>query len=277
MPCIVRALYADGTLSSLDYEGETLSETAKFEPKDGVYTITNTYFQTRVLKIDAHLDRLEDSANRSGVALSLNRQQLRHALRQMILEANWGDVRFRVTASNAYPNALILSIEPFKPLSADVFEQGVHCMSVPDSARHNPEAKTTDWMHQRTTLEKAMPKGIYETFLRDANDTLLEGLSSNFYAILGDTLYTADSGVLYGISRQIVLEVAPKVVAVQREGISYSQVPHLSEAFLSSSSRGIVPIVTIDGVTIGTGKVGTRTKALREAYIQWMRSHLEEL
>ncbi len=276
MACHAYLLNAEG-LRPAPWSGDSLAATAPFEPADGVYTITNTYNTTRVLKLDAHLDRLEDSAARAGIPLTLDRPRLRAALRQIIEEAGWGDVRFRITVGRDQPDTFILSIEPFHPLPAHLLTEGARAITAPNSARHNPEAKTTDWALRRRQLQDAMPAGIYDTFLLNADGYLLEGLASNFYAILDGILHTAGSGVLKGISQQIVLEVAPQVLPVKLEAVHVSQIPQMQEAFLSSSSRGIVPVVEIDGIAIGDGRVGEKTKALRHAYQAWVAAHLEEL
>ncbi len=276
MVCQAYLLSSEG-LHPAPWSGDSLAATAPYEPADGVYTITNTYHATQVLKLDAHLDRLEDSAARAGIPLVLDRPRLRAALRQIIEDAGWGDVRFRITVGRDQPEVLILSIEPFHPLPPHLLTEGARAITAPNSARHNPEAKTTDWALRRRQLQDAMPQGIYDTFLLDANGYLMEGLASNFYAILDDTLYTAGSGVLKGISQQIVLEVAPQVLPVKLEAVHVSQLPQMQEAFLSSSSRGIVPVVEIDGVAIGDGRVGEKTQALRHAYQAWVTAHLEEL
>lgn len=276
MPCHVKILTTKDLVDA-PYTGESLNDTAQYEPSDGVYTITNTFHRTQVLMLEAHLDRLEDSARRASIPLRLDRVRLRYALRHMIEEAKWGDVRFRITVSKAKPDELTLAIEPFTPLSEDLITHGTHCITAVNSARTNPEAKTTDWMHYRTTLQNAMPAGIYDTFLCDEKGFLLEGLASNFYGIMDGVLRTADAGILKGISRQVVLEVAPSILAVDFLPIHISQLSRLQEAFLSSSSRGIVPVVSIDGLPIADGQVGTRTRALREAYAQWLRQHLQEL
>jgi len=276
VPCLVNLLTPQGLVPAA-YTGDSLADTTRYEPQDGVYTITNTFHTTQVLKLGAHLDRLEDSAARAGIPLALDRPRLRQALRQMIEHAGWGDVRFRITVGRQNPDTFILSIEPFKPISRELLEKGTRCITAPNSARHNPEAKTTDWAIARKSLQDAMPPGIYDTFLLDSEGFLLEGLASNVYVILGGTLYTADEGVLKGISRQIVLEIAPPVLPVRLEKVHISQLPHMQEAFLSSSSRGIVPVVEIDGQMIGDGLVGRLTWALRSAYEAWMREHLEEL
>ena len=96
MPCLIRRLTASG-LQTVDYSAESLADAAEFESRDGVYTVANTFHQTQTLKLDAHLDRLEDSARRVGIALDLDRARLRSSLREMILDSGYGDVRFRIT------------------------------------------------------------------------------------------------------------------------------------------------------------------------------------
>ncbi|QPC84870.1 aminotransferase class IV family protein [Phototrophicus methaneseepsis] len=276
MPCYIRRLTPDG-LQPVNYEADSLAEAAQYEPDNGVYTVANSFNKTQVLKIDAHLDRLEDSARRANIPLQLDRQHLRSALRQMILEANFGDVRFRVTVSAQSPGTFILSIEPFAPPNTALIEQGVRCITAPNSARESAETKSTHWMHARKALQEAMPSDIYDTFLLDVNGYIMEGLGANFYAIFKDELRTANSGVLQGISRQIVLEVAPAIIHVNAKAVHKTQISRFTEAFLTSSSRGIIPVVEIDGIIIGDGKPGPNTLALRDAYQRWVHTHLEEL
>lgn len=275
MPCWIRRLTPEG-LQEVAYQADSLDEAAQHEPRDGVYTVTNTYQRYKVLKWDAHLDRLEDSAQRAGIPLQLDRARLNAALRQLIDEADVGAVRFRVTVPAAQPKHRILSLEPFTPPSPELIAQGVRVITA-QTARHNPEAKTNDWMHQRRALKEAQPPGIYDTFLVDDEGYLLEGLASNVYTIREGVLYTAGSGVLKGISRQIVLAVAPPIVPVREEAAHQDEMPHLDECFLTSSSRGIIPVVEINGIMIGSGVPGPLTRQLRAAYDAWVNDHLTTL
>jgi branched-chain amino acid aminotransferase len=262
-------------LRPVDYQAASLAEAAHHEPHDGVYTLTNTYQRYQVLKFDAHLDRLEDSAQRENIPLHLDRPALRTALRQMIDEANCGDVRFRITVPRDTPDHLILSVEPFNRPPQGVYQDGVRCITLPHSARHNAAAKTTAWMHDRE--QHQLPTGIYTGLLLDDDQHILEGMSSNFYAIMNDELRTAGSGVLAGIAQQIVFEIAPPIIPLNRTAIRVSDLPQVAEAFITSSSRGIVPVVEIDGIRLGTGQPGTVTRHLITAYEEWVTRHLEEL
>ncbi|NDJ60634.1 MAG: hypothetical protein GYB67_05880 [Chloroflexi bacterium] len=274
-PCHIRKLTAQG-LAPVDYTAESLAEAAQYEPHAGVYTVTNTFNTFQVLKFDAHLDRLEDSARQAHIPLQLDRPKLRQALHLMIREAGFGDVRFRVTVPADDPETFILSLEPFKPLSPELIASGVRCQT---SAviRSNPEAKTTDWMHDRTSIEAALPPGVYTALLVDEQGTILEGINSNFYAVLRRELRTAGAGVLPGIAQQIVFEVAPAILPVNREAVTVTQISSLNEAFITSSSRGVLPVVAINDIQIGEGRPGPYTMSIRHAYLAWMDTHLEDL
>ena len=87
---------------------------------------------------------------------------------------------------------------------------------------------------------------MYEGILRSEEGRLLEGMSSNFYAVLNGALYTADEGVLAGITRRAVLEIAAELLPLRPEAPHQRDMPRFTEAFLTSSGRGVVPITRID-------------------------------
>jgi branched-chain amino acid aminotransferase len=273
MPAYIRKLTPQG-LFIPDYHADSLADAVRYEPHNGVYTVTNTYHATQVLKLDAHLDRMAQSAQLANIPLVLNRARLRQTLRQMIIDSGFGDVRFRITVGGDAPDEYIITLEPFTPPPAHLIQQGVSCVTAPHSARLNPLVKSTEWMHQRDGIKKA---DAYETLLLDDAGHILEGTSSNFYAVWQDRLYTAGEGVLGGIARSIVLDVVQNIIPVQLSPITIADMPHIQEAFITSSSRGIIPVVKIDDHIIANGHVGQITTRLREAYDTWVNDHLEEL
>ena len=275
-PCYIRLLTPDG-IKSPDYTADSLAAAAQYEPEDGIYTVANTINTDQTLKFDAHLDRLEDSAARSDILLQLDRDRLKRALRQMITDAAMDSVRFRITIGRTHPDIYIISLEPFLPLSPELIATGVCVITVQNSARTNAAAKTTDWMHRRRAIMESLPQGIYDGILLDADGRLLEGLGSNFYAVMDGVLRTAGAGVLPGIAQQVVFETAPTVLPVQKEAVYVQDIPRIEEAFITSSSRGIIPVVEIDGLQIDDGRPGPLTRKLRAAYEVWVADHLETL
>jgi branched-chain amino acid aminotransferase len=272
---MINILTPDG-LQPAAYTADSLADAVQYEPHNGVYTLANTFDGGKVLKLDAHLNRLEDSARRVNIPLQIDRPALRKALHRMLEQSGYKDVRYRITVPHDTPDQIILSIEPFSGHPAEIYQNGVRCVTLPPKvARANPVAKTTGWMHDRDSV--AMPPGIFTGLLLDEQGNILEGTSSNFYAILNGELRTAAEGVLPGIAQQIIFEIAPDILPIKREAVNVRDIPRFSEAFISGSSRGIVPIVEIDGITLGDGKPGVLTQKLREAYAVWLKDHLESL
>ena len=274
MPTTIRRLTANG-LQPVGYTADSLAQAATYEPDDGVYTVANTVNTYGVVKLTAHLDRLQDSAQRAAIPFTVDRAALRAGLRDLIRLSGYADVRFRITVPRQSPDEPILTVEPFGGHPDALYERGVRVATAPDSARHNAAAKDTAWIRQREALRQKTD--AYEVILMGADGHLLEGTTSNFYAILRDTLYTASDGVLGGISREVVFTVAPDVLPLVRRPVHQRDIPALQEAFISSSSRGIVPVVQVDDHHLGDGVPGPYTRQLMAAYRAWGAAHTETL
>jgi branched-chain amino acid aminotransferase len=97
---------------------------------------------------------------------------------------------------------------------------------------------------------------------------VLEATRSNFFVFRGDTLITPRTGVLIGITRNVVLSLARGRFTIEERPILLEELSTVDEAFLTSSSKEITPIVQIDNWTIGDGKPGLRTYELEQRFIE---------
>jgi branched-chain amino acid aminotransferase len=192
----------------------------------------------------------------------------------MIAQGGYPESRYKITVQKEQPERLILAVEPFKPVAAEIITNGAKVVTV-HRARTNPAAKTSAWVHERQSTVQNFPAGIYEGVLINDAGELLECTSSNFYAVVGGTLRTAMEGVLEGISRRTLLKVATDILPLDPRPIKITDTP--DEAFLTSAGRGIVPIVEIDGKQIGAGKPGSYTLRLREAYEAFALANMEKI
>jgi branched-chain amino acid aminotransferase len=241
-----------------------------------VYTITRTYQRDKALLLEAHLDRLEESARLEGIALTLDREALRAALRQMIAQSGYSELRFRITVPRQQPDHLYLTLEPLAAPAPTLRTNGVKVATIP-LHRENPLAKNNTWMQQRQAAMAHLASDIYEALLLDEAGHLLEGSSSNFYAVLRGELRTAEAGILKGISRKALLEVAAPLLPIRLEPIHRNELGDLAQAFLTSSSRGVIPIIQVDEVIIGEGLPHPQTLQLAVAYDAWTEAHLEAI
>jgi branched-subunit amino acid aminotransferase/4-amino-4-deoxychorismate lyase len=265
-----------GGVTNAPYVAASLADAATREPQ-GVYTVGCTFRRDHALLLDEHFDRLEQSAQLVGMTIRLDRPALRKALRSLIDQSGYAESRFRITIPRETPHEAIISLEAFRGVPPEILQNGARVVTV-HLERHNPTAKWTEWMTARKATVEAFAPGIYEGILVAPDGALLEGTNTNFLAIRDQTLRTAgDNIVLSGIGRRVALIVAPDVLPVQLEPVHVDEIPHLSESFLTSASRGIVPIVEIDGHQIGNGRPGPYTLRLREAYDAWASTHLEPI
>jgi branched-chain amino acid aminotransferase len=262
-------------LEPTPYHATSLADAAEREPA-GVYTVARTYQRDHVLLFADHIDRLEQSARLVGLAVKPDRTTLRQALKQLIDQSGYAESRFRITIPQSAPDQLILSIEPYKPVPPDILLHGARLATV-HQARANPTAKTTAWIIERQPAAQSLPPGTYEGLLVTPDGTLLEGLSCNFYAILNGVLRTAGDGVLPGMAQRIVFKVAEGFIPLDRTPITLADLPRISEAFISSAGRGIVPVIQIDDTIIGNGTPGAETVALQTRYNAWAEAHWEAL
>ena len=158
----------------------------------------------------------------------------------MMDEAGYAAARFRITAPRQPAGTLLLTMEAFTPPAPALRSGGVK-VATRRGGRRDAHIKDTAWMHERSEIQAAQAAGIYEVILVAEDGRLLEGLGSNFYAIAGGQLWAAVSGVLFGIAQGIVLEVAPAILPLRREGFPWPRFTEMEEAFLTSSSRGNHP------------------------------------
>ncbi|HJW83265.1 MAG TPA: aminotransferase class IV, partial [Anaerolineae bacterium] len=94
----------------------------------------------------------------------------------------------------------------------------------------------------------------------------LEGTSSNFFAVLDGRLRTAGEDALQGVTRGLVLAEAKEIVPIALAAIEAADLPRLSEALITSSSRDVMPVIQIDQVCVGSGEPGPITQALMAGY-----------
>lgn len=239
---------------------------------NGVYSALRTFQHNRFLWLDEHFARTERSMHGLGWSEPLDRDALRRALHATtsaypLAEAR---VRFDVLREPFEIQGLrarsFIALSPFVPVPAEFLRDGVHVDFAPHLQRREPEIKKTSFVRER----KPFPLGLrerYEHVLVDGEGRMLECSSSNIAFIRGRELVAAGSGVLEGITLMVVHHIARELgLARVDERTHPRDLAGIDEAFLCSSSRGVVPVVAIAGARIGAGSVGATTRQLTEAY-----------
>jgi len=254
-----------GTATALR-ESSSLSEASSTLPS-GAYTSLRTYQGNRVLRFDQHLGRLEESAALQGQPARLDAEAARSALRAALTATGHPESRVRLTFA---PPRMFAAIEPFEPLPESLYRDGVACATFPFQ-RDNPHSKDTRFIATASGAYGSLPEGMQEGLLVAEDQSVLEGLSSNFFAVWRDALYTEEDRVLLGVTRALVLEVAAGLLPVERRAVRKSELAEASEAFITSVSREVLPVVAIDDVAIGSGRPGPKTRAIMAAFADLVR------
>jgi branched-chain amino acid aminotransferase len=266
----------------------------------GFYTTFSTLAAgTKVLGLHAHIQRLYVPALELGLVPSVDESTLKLRLAELAKINLPHESRIRLILTKD-DGIIYVGIQPFAPLPDSVYRNGVHAVTSGVS-RSDPRIKGTDFIAKSAAQRKLVKGDVFEVLLTH-NGKILEGMTSNFYVIArrslattkqspiasrgllrspslarnDATLITARSGILLGVTRRAVLRLA------RGEGMSIEYRPpnvgeEFDEAFLTSSSRGIVPIVSIDGNPVGEGKAGEWTKRLMKAYREYVERKAEEV
>jgi branched-chain amino acid aminotransferase len=252
-------------------EDRSLAEASARLPA-GAYTTLRTYGGRGVVRLDAHLHRLEESAGLQGRPGTVDRDAARHLVAAALRGSTHPESRLRLTFA---PPRLFVSVEAFVPLPRSRYEEGVACVTLPRLHRDQPHVKDTRFIPTARRVYGQLPSGIEEGLLLAEDGAVLEGLSSNFFAVLDGALQTDEERVLAGITRALVLEVAEPRVRVVWRPVRRDELARAGEAFITSASREVLPVVRIDQETIGDGRVGRVTRTIMDAFAALVRLEAE--
>ena len=235
--------------------------------------------------LDRHLDRLFAGLAATGIELGMSRDDVVEALRTAVDHNGMHDdvhVRLMVTRgdkktpsqhpSNCVGGPNVVIIAEHKAADPAVLKSGITLFTAtvrrppPDTLdqRLNCHSK----LHEVIALIQAVEAGADEALMLDPTGAVATCNATNFFVVRNDGLWTSTGHYnLNGITRQVVLEVAPDLGLVVREKpFSLTDVYSAEEAFVTGTFGGLTPVVSVDGRTIGDGRPGSITARLREQY-----------
>jgi branched-chain amino acid aminotransferase len=251
---------------------ETLQAASDGLP-DGAYTTLRTYGRHHVLRFEQHVARLNDSVVRLGAKQVLEKASVRRAVAAALEATAHAESRLRLTFA---PPRFFLSVEPYVPLLDALYQEGVACVTVP-IRRADPLTKDTRFAATAAAAYQVLPPGAHEGLLVGEDGSLLEGLSSNFFAVRDERLYTEETRALPGVTRSLVLELAHGILPVSTTALRLADLPSVTECFITSVSRGILPVVSIDGQIVGDGRPGPVTRELMARFTRLIGREAESV
>lgn len=259
-----------------------------FLRSDATYDVV-TVWDGAFFRIDAHLERFMRSCQRWRLDPGLTPAQITEILSQCVRlsglrssyvemictrgQPPWGSRDPRLAVNQFYAFAV-----PYVWIAnAQQRESGLHVM-VSDVQRIpatsvDPSAKNYHWNDLTMGLLGALDAGADSVLLVDALGNIVEGPGFNVFCVSHGVLVTPNAGMLEGVSRRTVIEMAQSLgLPLQQRALPADELRAADEVFLSTSGGGVLPVTRVDQRTIGTGTVGPITRQLVQTYWDWHRN-----
>ncbi len=266
--------YVNGTWVHPNEATLSINDTAVLRSYS-VFESLRTY-DRRPFHPDDHLTRLFHSAELIDMDIPFSREDIAGIVHE-IIERNayrHATIRILITGGESEDGVLpsgkpvlAILITPLGERDMQRFARGYKLITT-SLQRVSPEAKTTNYVAAVRALKEAARHGADDALFVNEQGHVLEATRSNFFIFRGDTLVTARMGVLIGITRNVVLELARGRFPIEERPILFAELAEAEEAFVTSSSKEIVPVVQIDDLVIGNGKPGPRTFELEQRFIE---------
>jgi len=251
---------------------------------EGIYETLRTYNRVPFL-YDRHMRRFRASAERLALLVPFDDEtlaawvndtlaaagDLREAYIRILLTRGVGELTYDV---NATPTpSLVIIVKPLDEPPARVFEQGITISLVPILRNHpgsvNPVIKSNNLLNNALAMQEAHRRGAEEGLMCNYRGELSECAQANFFMVRGGVALTAKSsaGLLEGVTRAFLFEVGRDAgIEVRDEVLMPADLDTADEAFITSTTRELSPVVRIDDRVIGTGKPGPVTLKLLDGY-----------
>lgn len=270
--------YINGKFVDLDEEVLPIEERGH-QFGDGVYEVVLVYDHKPCL-LDEHLERLENSAKAIQLDLPYPIDKIKEIILEGLERSQLSDAQiyFQVTRGiasriHAFPEnvkpSFTMTIKPAREVDAKLYENGVDTLTTTDDRWKNCYIKSLNLLPNILAKQKAVNAEKFEAIFVDDN-YVTEGSSTNVFVIKDGTLYTTPltSNILPGITRSAVLNVAKEAnIPVAEENFTVDFLKEGDEVFISSTTIEVLPVRSVDDVTIGEGKPGPITKQLHKLYV----------
>jgi D-alanine transaminase len=274
-----RTVYVNG-----DYVPEEEAKISVFDRgflfADGVYEVCSV-LDGKLIDNAAHLARLQRSLNEISMALPCSLEEIEAAELELVRlnDLSEGMVYFQVTRMSKdrdfyFPkdakSSLVMFTQVMNLSKNPAAEKGLSVITMPDLRWERRDIKTLQLLYPSLAKTEAKNKGADDAWLVE-DGFVTEGSSNNAWIILQDgTIVTRQLSheILHGITRRSIIKLAElHQLKIEERPFTVDEVKHAREAFVSSATTFVMPVVKIDGVEIADGKPGELTKKLRSIYL----------
>jgi D-alanine transaminase len=247
---------------------------------DGVYEVLRVY-RGRPWLEEEHFTRLANSLRAVRIeAIDLIR--LRRRMHKTIaagpfLEAT---VYIQVTRGSALRSHVFpeettplefLFVQEFADPYYELREVGAEVITQPDQRWKRCDIKSINLLANVLAAQAAKDAGCKEALLYLPDGSLTEGTHSSLFGVINETLVAPPNGpaILPGLTRELIVRLASREGIRSREqSVKRQELDHVSELFLTGTTAEVLPVVRVDGLSVGNGRPGPITQRLQKAYTQ---------
>jgi D-alanine transaminase len=249
---------------------------------DGVYEVCEVR-DGRLIDERRHLQRLARSLGEVAIAWPMAPAALALVLREVVARnrvAN-GIVYLQVTRGVAprnhafpqpavRPSVVVTARSIARDANSAKAAAGVAVITVPENRWDRVDIKTVALLPNVLAKQAAKDAGAYEAWFVDGDGRVTEGSSTNAWIVTKDGVLVtrpAEHGILRGVTRSVIFDIAAREgIAIEERGFSLAEAHAAREAFVTGASTIVMPVVSIDGRMIGSGKPGPLAGRLRDIY-----------
>lgn len=250
---------------------------------DAIYEVT-AVIDGKMIEFDGHLERMRRSLRELDIAYEPKREEMLDIHRELIARNHLinGGVYIQITRGNPgdrdflyaegdsiTPTVVLFTQEKSDPRKMQD-DEGWAVMTMEDLRWKRRDIKTVQLLYPSIAKTTAIRLGFDDTWMIE-DGTITEGTSNNAYIIKDGVIITRhlSNDILHGITRASMLKYAQaRQMQIEERTFTLDEALAADEAFVTSASTYVMPVVSIDGQDIGTGKPGQHALALRQMYIE---------
>lgn len=256
---------------------------------EGVRAYQTANQGTCIFKLQAHTDRLFNSAHILGMPVPFSPEEINEAQRAVVRENNLDEAYLRpmffygsegmgLRADNLKTHAMVAAWDWPSYMSPDAKDNGIKVRTSSFTRHHVNitmcKAKANgNYINSMLALKEALDSGCDEALLLDNEGYVAEGSGENIFLVAGDRIFTPElTSCLNGITRSTVFELAAELgYQIEERRITRDEVYVADEAFFTGTAAEVLPIKELDGRAIGSGSRGPITEKLQTMYFEAVR------
>lgn len=250
---------------------------------DGIFEGLRVY-NGRIFKLEEHVDRLYESAKAILLDIPMTKQEMVDAHVETVRRNGLRDVYIRSLVTRGVGSlgvdprscpkpSVIIIVDKIALYPADLYQKGIDAVTVPTRRPAvdalSPRVKSLNYLNNVMAKMEAVRAGAFGGILLNGEGYVTEGTADNIFVVKHGILYTPPTfvGILQGITRDTIMELATCLgYSVKEQVLTRHDLYVADEIFFTGSGAEVIPVIAVDGRSIGDGKPGRITWHLIEEY-----------